>query len=66
LFHADRYEEALVDRIEDSINAGDGSLAAGTKVSRKFNRDYSKHRISILFDDDIKLPHDSFITVRGG
>ena len=66
LFHADRCGEAFVDRIEDSTNAGDGSLATRIKVSRKFNRDYSKHRISILFDDDIKLRHDSFITVRGG
>ena len=66
MFHADRCGEAFVDRIEDSINAGDGSFAAGIKVSREFNRDYSKYRISILFDDGIKLRHDAFITVRGG
>jgi hypothetical protein len=66
LFHADRRGEAFVDRIEDSINARDGSLAAGIKVSRESNRDYSKHHMSILFDGGIKLRHDTFITVRGG
>lgn len=58
--------EAFVNRIGDSTNAGDGSLAARIKVSRTFNRDYLKHRISISFNDGIKLWNGGFITVRGG